>query len=183
MKKIVLLSLLVLAAYTLKAQKYITRNGFIQFFGETQFETIKADNNQVASILDTQTGEMVFQALMKSFHFEKALMEEHFNENFVESDKYPKAVFKGKITDPSSVDFTKNGVYNVQVEGELNLHNVTKKISEPGTIEVSDKGIEAKSKFKVIPEDYSIEIPSVVRDKVAKEMDVTVDMKYTPMGK
>lgn len=183
MKKIALLSLLFLAAFSLKAQKYITRNGFIQFFGETQFETIKADNNQVASILDTQTGEIVFQALLKSFHFEKALMEEHFNENFVESDKYPKAVFKGKISDPSSVDFTKNGVYHVQVEGELTLHNVTKKITEPGTFEVSDKGIEAKSEFKVKPEDYNIEIPSVVRNKVAKEMDVTVDMKYSPLGK
>ena len=129
MKKIVLLSLLALSAFSLKAQKYITRNGFIRFFGETQFETIKADNNQVASILDTQTGEIVFQALMKSFQFEKALMEEHFNENYVESDKYPKAVFKGKIADLSAVDFTKNGVYNVQVQGELSLHNVTKNIT------------------------------------------------------
>ena len=183
MKKIVLLSLLALSAFSLKAQKYITRNGFIRFFGETQFETIKADNNQVASILDTQTGEIVFQALMKSFQFEKALMEEHFNENYVESDKYPKAVFKGKIADLSAVDFTKNGVYNVQVQGELSLHNVTKNITVPGTLEVSDKSIEAKSKFQVKPEDYNIEIPSVVRDKIAQEMDVTVDMKYTPMGK
>ena len=183
MKKIVLLSLLALSAFSLKAQKYITRNGFIRFFGETQFETIKADNNQVASILDTQTGEIVFQALMKSFQFEKALMEEHFNENYVESDKYPKAVFKGKIADLSAVDFTKNGVYNVQVQGELSLHNVTKNITVPGTLEVSDKGIEAKSKFQVKPEDYNIEIPSVVRDKIAQEMDVTVDMKYTPMEK
>ena len=183
MKKVVLLSFLALAALNLKAQKYITKNGFIQFFGETQFETIRADNNQVASILDTQTGEMVFQALMKSFHFEKALMEEHFNENYVESDKYPKVLFKGKIKDPSKVDFSKNGVYNVEVEGELTIHNITKNVTEPGTIEVSEKGIEAKSKFQVKPEDYNIEIPSVVRDKVAREMDVTVDMNYAPMGK
>lgn len=182
MKKILLLSLLLFSVMTLKAQKFITKNGFIEFYGETPFETIKAGNNQVASIIDTQTGELVFQVLMKSFHFERALMEEHFNENFVESDKYPKSVFKGKITDPSKVDFKKDGVYNVQVEGELSIHNVTKKISEPGTIEIADGRITARSKFKIRPEDYNIEIPSVVRDKVAKEMDVTVDMKYEPLA-
>ena len=182
MKKILLLGLLILSVFTLKAQKFITKNGYIEFYGETPFETIKAGNNQVASILDTQSGEIVFQALIKSFHFERALMEEHFNENYVESDKYPKSVFKGKITDISKVDFKKNGIYNVQVSGDLTIHNITKSVSEPGTIEISDAGINAKSKFKIKPEDYNIEIPSVVRDKIAKEMEVTVDMKYTPFA-
>ncbi len=182
MKKILLLSLFLLPFCTLKAQKFITKNGFIEFFGQTPFETIKADNNQVASILDAGSGEIVFQLLMKSFHFEKALMEEHFNENFVESDKYPKCIFKGKIADMAKVDFKKDGVYNVQVDGQLTIHNVTKDVSEPGTLEISNGKIDAKSSFKVKPEDYNIEIPSIVRDKVAKEMAVTVDMKYEPMG-
>jgi len=84
---------------------------------------------------------MVFQALIKSFHFDRALMEEHFNENYMESDKFPKSSFKGKITNLSSVDFSKNGTYSVIVEGDLTIHNVTNKISTKGTIEVITGGI------------------------------------------
>ena len=182
MKKSLILCLLICSGVSLKAQKFITKNGFIEFYGQTPLETIKADNNQVASILDAGTGEIVFQALMKSFHFERALMEEHFNENYVESDKYPKSVFKGKITDLSKVDFKKDGTYPVQVEGDLTIHNITNKVTQPGTLEIKGNSIEAKSNFKVKPEDYKIEIPGVVREKIAKDMDVTVDMKYEPMA-
>ncbi len=165
------------------AQKYITKNGFIGFYSHTSLEDIKGDNNQVASILDTSTGELVFQALIKSFHFDRALMEEHFNENYMESEKYPKSSFKGKITNLSSVDFSKKGIYDVNVEGDLTIHNTTKKISTKGTIEVIDGGINANSKFSVSPEDYNITIPGLVRDKINKNLEVTVAMKYAPFGK
>jgi polyisoprenoid-binding protein YceI len=105
---------------------------------------------------------MVFQALIKSFHFDRALMEEHFNENYMESDKFPKSVFKGKISNLKNVDFSKNGTYNVTVEGDLTIHDVTNKISTQGTIEVVSGGINANSKFKIVPEDYKITIPGVV---------------------
>lgn len=175
---IFILSFLFLAG---NAQKYMTKNGYIGFFSHTPMEDIKADNNQVAGVLDISTGDMVFQALIKSFHFDRALMEEHFNENYMESDKIPKASFKGKITNLSSVNFTKNGVYEVTVEGDLTIHNTTNKISTKGTIEVVTGGINANSKFKIIPEDYKITIPGVVRDKFDKSMEVTVNMKYTPV--
>ena len=145
-------------------------------------EDIKGDNNQVVGVLDISTGEMVFQALIKSFHFDRALMEEHFNENYMESDKVPKSVFKGKITNLASVDFTKNGTYNVTVEGDLTIHDVTNKISTKGTIEVISGGINANSKFNIVPEDYKIVIPGVVRDKFDKSLAVTVTMKYTPIA-
>ena len=145
-------------------------------------EEIKGDNNQVAGILDTSTGEMVFQALIKSFHFDRALMEEHFNENYMESDKFPKSVFKGKISNLSSVDFTKPGTYDVTVDGDLTIHDVTNKISAKGSIAVVNGGINASSKFKIIPEDYNITIPGVVRDKIDKNLEVTVTMKYTPIA-
>ena len=125
---------------------------------------------------------MVFQALIKSFHFDRALMEEHFNENYMESDKIPKSVFKGKITNLSAVDFSKPGTYNVTVEGDLTIHDVTNKISTKGTIEVVNGGINANSKFKIVPEDYKIKIPGVVRDKIDKTLEVTVTMKYTPIA-
>jgi polyisoprenoid-binding protein YceI len=132
-------------------------------------------------VLDTSTGEMVFQALIKSFHFDRALMEEHFNENYMESDKIPKSVFKGKITNLSSVDFSKTGTYDVTVEGDLTIHDVTNKVSIKGTIEVVSGGINANSKFKIVPEDYKITIPGVVRDKIDKTLEVTVTMKYAPL--
>jgi polyisoprenoid-binding protein YceI len=109
-------------------------------------------------------------------------MEEHFNENYMESDKIPKSSFKGKITNLSSVDFLKNGTYDVTVEGDLTIHDVTNKIITKGTLEVVTGGINANSKFKIVPEDYKINIPGVVRDKIDKNLEVTVTMKYTPMA-
>jgi polyisoprenoid-binding protein YceI len=181
MKKIALIFTLALLVVSANAQKYMTKNGFIGFFSHTPMEDIKGDNNQVAGVIDIATGDMVFQALVKSFHFDRALMEEHFNENYMESEKFPKATFKGKITNLSAVNFTKNGTYEVTVEGDLTIHNVTNKVSNKGTIEVLTGGINASSKFKIVPEDYKIEIPGVVREKISKDLEVTVLMKYTPL--
>ena len=182
MKRLLLFTIFLNIILAANAQKFMTKNGFISFYSHTPMEDIKADNNQVVGVLDISTGEMVFQALIKSFHFDRALMEEHFNENYMESDKIPKSVFKGKITNLASVDFTKNGTYNVTVEGDLTIHDVTNKISTKGTIEVVSGGINANSKFNIVPEDYKIVIPGVVRDKFDKSLAVTVTMKYTPMA-
>ena len=181
MKRLSIFILLLSVAVATNAQKYMTKNGFIGFFSHTSMEDVKADNNQVNSILDISTGDLVFQALIKSFHFERALMEEHFNENYMESEKFPKSSFKGKITNLSSVDFKKNGAYEVSVEGDLTMHDMTKKITVKGTFEVLPDGINASSKFNIVPEDYNISIPGVVREKIAKNLEVTVIMKYTPL--
>jgi len=182
MKRLFLLVLFLTIVLAANAQKYMTKNGYIGFFSHTPMEDIKGDNNQVVGAIDISTGELVFQALIKSFHFDRALMEEHFNENYMESDKFPKSVFKGKITNLASVDFTKPGTYEVTVEGDLTIHDVTNKISTKGTIEVVSGGINANSKFKIVPEDYKIVIPGVVRDKIDKDLTVTVTMKYTPVA-
>lgn len=181
MKQLAILILLLSTAFAAQGQKYMTRNGFIGFYSHTPMEDIKGDNNQVASVLDTGTGEIVFQVLIKSFHFDRALMEEHFNENYMESDKYPKSTFKGKIANLSSVNFTKPGTYDVTIEGDLTIHNTTNKVSIKGTIEVVTGGINASSKFNVVPEDYKIEIPGVVKEKINKNLEVTVSMKYSPV--
>ena len=182
MKRLFLLMFFLNILFAVNAQKYITKNGYIGFFSHTSMEDIKADNNQVVGALDISTGELVFQALIKSFHFDRALMEEHFNENYMESDKIPKSVFKGKIINLSAVDFSKSGTYDITVEGDLTIHDVTNKISTKGTIEVVSGGINANSKFKIVPEDYKVIIPGVVRDKIDKTVEVTVTMKYTPMA-
>lgn len=167
--------------FSLNAQKYMTKNGYIGIYSHTPAEDIKADNNQVASVLDTSTGEIVFQVLVKSFHFEKSFMEEHFNENYVESDKFPRSTFKGKITNLANVDFAKNGTYNVTVEGDLEIHGVTKRISANGSLEISPPGINATSKFNIDPEDYDIKIPGVVRNSIAKTIEITVTIKFLPI--
>jgi hypothetical protein len=163
------------------AQKYITKNGYIGFYSHTPIEDIKADNNQVASVLDTSTGDMVFQVLIRSFHFVKTLMEEHFNENFLESDKFPKSTFTGKIVNLKDINFSNAGKYDATVEGDMTIHGVTKKVTTKGTIEISEGAINASSKFTIAPEDYNITIPSVVRNNIAKIVEVTVEMKYAPL--
>ncbi len=181
MKRLIILSLLTMLALSAGAQKYMTKNGFISFFSHTPMEDIKAENYQVAGVIDASTGELVFQVLIKSFHFEKTLMEEHFNENYMESDKFPKAGFKGKISDLKAVDFKKNGTYEVLVEGDLTIRDVTKKMSVKGTVEVVTGGLNANTKFIIAPEDFNIKIPAVVREKIAKTLEVTVAMKYAPI--
>jgi polyisoprenoid-binding protein YceI len=181
MKRLFLLFFLVNILFTVNAQKYMTKNGYIGFLSHTPMEDIKGDNNQVASVLDISTGDLVFQVLVKSFHFDRALMEEHFNENYMESEKFPKSSFKGKFTNLTSVNFSKAGTYDVTVEGDLTIHDVSNKISAKGTIEVVTGGINATSKFNIIPEDYKINIPGVVREKINKNLEVTVNMKYSPV--
>ena len=181
MKRFASVILLLCLFFTANGQKYMTKNGFIGFFSDTSIEDIKGDNNQVASVIDISTGEIVFQVLIKSFKFDRALMEEHFNENYLESEKFPRSTFKGKITNLAAVDFTKPGKYDVTVEGDLNIHDVTNKVSVKGNIEVVPGGINANSKFNIVPEDYKIKIPAVVRNNIAKTIEVTVSIKYTPV--
>jgi hypothetical protein len=180
MKRITLILFITLLGLSLNAQKYMTRNGYIGFFSHTALEDIKADNNQVASVLDISTGGIVFQVLIKSFHFDRALMEEHFNENYLESEKFPKSTFNGKIINLSEIDFSKNGTYNVIVEGDLTIHGVTNKVSAKGTLEVLSDGIKASSRFNLNPEDYKIEVPGLVRNNIAKSLEITVSIKYEP---
>ena len=167
----------------LSQEKYFSKTGHIRFFGETPLETIDANNNQVATVINIKTGAIAFDVLIKSFKFKKALMEEHFNENYIHSAKYPKCTFSGKFIDFDIDNFTKDGTYKTMVEGDLTMHGVTKHIKQSGSLEVKDGKIFAKSKFNVKPEDFNIEIPGIVRDKIAKTMEVTVDITYEPFNK
>ena len=167
---------------TVHAQKYMTKNGNIKFYSETPMETIQADNNQVNAALDIQTGDIVFKVLIMSFQFEKALMQEHFNENYLESDKFPNSTFKGKVTDLSAINFLKEGTYEAVIEGDLTIHGVTQKISEKGifTVKAGDK-IHGNSKFNVKPADYNIKIPGAVVKNIAETIEVTVDIELSKM--
>lgn len=171
-----LVSLMLMLCFTSAsfAQKYLTRTGKVTFFSGTPLENIEAHNNEVAAVV-TQSGDVIFQVPIKSFKFQKQLMEDHFNEEYLESDKYPKADFKGKIENPSAVNFSKDGTYNVKVAGKLTIHGVTHDVNVPGTIVVKGSDITVNAKFNVATADYNIRIPSLMAGKIAKSIEVTVN--------
>lgn len=181
MKKLFLILLAALCLHAVNAQNYLTKSGHISFYSSTPVEDIEANNNSVTSILAAETGEMVFKVLMKSFQFEKALMQEHFNDNYVESDQFPEAKFKGQIEDFDKVDLSKDGEYKVTVTGDLTIHGVTQPVTADGMVTVKEGDISANSTFKLKPEDYDIKIPKAVRDNIAKVIEIKVDMDYDPM--
>ena len=125
-----LLPLVILVPVNIFAQdRFGARDGEISFFSSTPFEDIKAENHKVASVYDVPTGTIEFSALIKAFEFPKAMMQEHFNEDYLESDKYPKATFKGNLTVAPGDDPGKAGRHAVKVEGDLVLHGVTRHIT------------------------------------------------------
>ncbi|GGA99949.1 YceI family protein [Puia dinghuensis] len=158
-------------------QLYSTRTGFIGFYSKTAMEDIKAENNQVYAVVDAGKKNMAFAVLLKGFIFTKELMQEHFNENYVESDKYPKASFTGTYT--GDVPLNKDGSYQVTVKGNVTLHNVTKPIETSATIEVKNGHLLGQAQFHLRPEDFNITIPSLVRDKIDKDMLVKVNIDCT----
>ena len=165
-----------LMTFNAGAQKFITKTGHVRLYSEAPLEKIEAHNRQVNSALDAVTGDFVFSVLLKSFEFEKALMQEHFNENYVESDKYPKSTFVGKVTNIKDVNFAKDGSYEVSIDGKLTMHNVTNNIKEKGTFEIKQGKVIGKAKFNLTLSDYKISIPSAVGNNISKTVEITVDV-------
>jgi len=181
MKKSFLTILLLLPLLVNAQQRYISRNGHISFFSHAPIEDIEANNNAVSSVLSN--GEIAFEVPIKSFEFKKELMQEHFNSNYMESDKFPKANFKGNIADFNKVDLKKNGTYNVEVDGSMTIHGVTQKIKTKGTLTVKDNTVRAQATFPIALKDYNISIPTLVIQKIAEVVQVTVDINYQPYTK
>jgi polyisoprenoid-binding protein YceI len=175
MKNILLISLTFFSFLSFSQEKYISRNGQIQFIASTPLETIDPVNNHVSCILDTENGKIVFQLKMISFKFEKALMEEHFNEKYVESDKFPKSTFVGQIQNWDN--FTWNGIeQDVVVKGKITIHGIEKEIIAKGVIEASKSTISLSSSFDIIILDFGIKIPRLVRDKISETVKVEVNL-------
>ena len=181
MKNFLTLILVSASIISTSAQKHFTKTGHIWFYSHAPLEDITAHNYQVTSVIDVSSGEMAYKVTMSAYQFEKALMQQHFNEKYVESDKFPESTFKGKITEPESIDLSKDGKYKAEVEGELTIHGVTKPVKADGTISVKDGKISAQSLFQIAVADYDIKIPAAVRDNIAKVIDIHVDIAYEPM--
>ena len=180
MKKNVLLAGILLCALAGFSQtRYFTKNGLITFAAGTALEDIDGVNKSASSVFDVNTGQIEFGVLIKGFEFKRALMQEHFNENYLESDKYPKAVFRGRITNAGQMNFSKDGSYPVMVKGILEMHGVKKEIEAAGTMRVAGATVNANAAFDILLADYNISIPGLVKDKISKIVNVKLECSYS----
>ncbi len=180
MKNVIVIVLLLSTQWAV-GQKYFSKAAKISFHSDAPMEKIVATNSTASTVLDMSTGNMEWAVLIQGFKFEKDLMQEHFNENYMESTKYPKAKFKGKIDNLSTVNCKQDGDYTVNVSGDMEIHGITKPVTATGVISVKGGNISAKSKLSIAVADYGIEIPKVVAENIAKKVDIHVQADYQPM--
>jgi hypothetical protein len=172
--KIKIIYFLVLVPLVAK-EIYFTRSGNVSFFSSTPIEDIKADNDQMTCVMNLETGEVSFRIPILGFNFKNGLMQEHFNENYMESDIYPNASFKGKINDWGNIDLNETH-QSVRLDGTMTIHGVSKKISEKGMISLINDNVHGSSKFQIMVADYDIEIPKLLRENIAKVIDVDTEL-------
>ncbi|MFY0644174.1 MAG: YceI family protein [Bacteroidia bacterium] len=157
---------------------YSTNTGTVNFFSHTDIEDIEGENHKVKAAFDAKSGKIQFSLLVKDFEFEKSLMEEHFNENYMESTKYPRATFSGTIDQIEKIDLSKDGQYSSPVSGKLKIKDVVQEITALGTFTVKNGVVNGKSEIVVHPEDYHIKIPKVVRNKISNDIVVSMDVDF-----
>ncbi|UKJ07608.1 YceI family protein [Solitalea lacus] len=174
--KLILLLLLFFAGSTKAQKQLISRNVVMSFFSSAPLEDIKAESKSGYSILDTAQNTLYFKIEIRTFKFRKGMMQEHFNENYMESEKYPYAEFKGKIID--RVNFLTDGEYNVKVQGDLLIHGVKQNYLVNGVISVKDGVVSGSSTFPVKLKDHKIKIPTLVLKNIAEVVDVTIKVMY-----
>jgi len=178
MKKIFLILLISGFALISKAQLYTCNEGVVTFFSEAPVENIEATNKSINSFLNTSNNEVMFIVHIRGFKFDKDLMEEHFNEKYMESDKYPTSTFKGKINE--QIDYTKSGTYNVTATGKLMMHGVERDIIAAGVITIDKDKINLKSEFRVPLKGFNIEVPKLVFQNIAEIISIKVNTNYIP---
>lgn len=179
-----LFGLLVFQSFQINAQqKFYSNSGTIHFLSKALLENIEAITDEVICIVDLSTGELAFKVPIKKFEFDKSLMKEHFNENYMESDKFPYATFSGSFLDLPTIDVSQNGKYNVQVKGDLTIHGVTQNITEKGSIEIKDGNVILLSEFIVYLKDYKVKIPKVLFQNIAEKLTVELNAELPPHAK
>lgn len=174
--------LLLFANYSVFAQKYYTKTGSTEFKASVEaFEPVEATNNSTTAILNTSTGEVASLLFVKSFHFKVALMEEHFNENYMDSDKYPKATFKGKLKD-FQLDKLTDQASQLALKGDLTIRGKSKAIDTVAHLKKAGDKIIVTSEFEVEPGEFDIEIPGIVKEKIAKSIKILVHYELVKKG-
>jgi polyisoprenoid-binding protein YceI len=175
MKRLYLLLLCFGWMAAVHAQKFSSEKGMITFFSDAAIEDIKAENTLVGSLFNAATGDLVYIVKILDFRFEKSLMREHFNEKYMETEKFPKSIFQGKLTGYTAGN---PGQQKVKAVGKLTIHGVTKNVEIPGTVEFAEGKAALKSKFIVKLQDYNVKIPRLVWQNIAEEIEVKVDFIY-----
>ena len=170
-----LISLLLTSAHGFAQHRFVLEQSAISFYSDGVIEDIAATNTKVSSIFDASKGEIAYLLNMKDFQFQKKLMQVHFNEKYVESEKYPQASFQGQIV---GFDPAVEGVQQVNAVGKMTIHGVTKDIQFPGTIERKGGMLAMKSNFILKLQDYAIKVPQIVWQNIAQQVEVTVDFNY-----
>ena len=161
--------------------RYVSSKTHIKFFSTTPVEDIEANNYASVSTIDPSTGIVVFSVPIQSFEFEKAMMQEHFNnEHFLESNVYPKAKFKATILNLDEIDFAKNGEYQAEIEGEMTIKDKTNPLKASGTITVKNQTLTVNAVFDLVLADYGITFneSEMVSKKIAKSIEITVTAEY-----
>lgn len=174
MKKIILV-LAGMSCLSVNAQRFITKTGTTDFQSKAPLETIEGKNKATACLMDTKTGKIDFIIPIKSFVFDRQLLQEHFNENYMESDKFPKSTFSGRITNLTAIDFSKDGEYTAEVSGKLMIHGASKDIKQTGKLVVKGGQVTVLCNFSILLADYGISIPSAVKDKISKDVKINVN--------
>lgn len=165
------------------SQTYLTKNGMIRLYSEAPLEKIEAFNRTVNVALLAPTGDFFFKVLIKSFNFEKAMMQEHFNDDYMESDKYPEATLLAKVTNLKDINFKKDGTYPATIEGKLTIHGQTQQIKQNGTFEIRNGAVTAKAKFNVLLADYNIAVPNTLVNNISKSIEITIEVMMTELNK
>jgi len=180
---IAMLVIMLCASLSAAAQSkiYATSQGSITFFSSAPLEDIEAKNGKVISLINISNNEIVVRVPIKQFLFRNSLMQEHFNENYMESERYPHATFKGKINE--IIDFGKPGTYDVSSTGVLNIHGVNQKRTLKGRLIITNPGMTLTTRFDVLLADHKIKIPRIVFNKIAEKIAVTTNFTYSPQVK
>ena len=183
MKKLFFLGALLATSSAINAQKFFTKDGTIRFFSNAKLEKIEATNNKSSIVYDATSGAIEIAVLVKGFIFENAFMGEHFNETYIESDKFPKANFKGKLENPAAVNVAMAGTYKAKVVGDLTMHGVTKPVSTDATFVVGGGKIETDAKFTIKASDFDVKIPGDKSDNISNVIEITSKSTLTELKK
>ena len=180
-KSIIFTGFVFITSLVIAQDKYFTKSGSIHFSSKGVIETIQANHKSVTCVLDSKSGAIQFAVLLKGFEFKKALMQQHFNEDYVESDKFPRAEFRGQVVNNSDINYAKDGVYNAHVKGKLTLHGETKDVEADGKITVKEGKLQTNSDFSIQMTDYNIHIPSLVKENMSNTVNINVNCALEPL--
>jgi YceI-like domain len=185
MRKIILLVMInmIWTGAFISAQKYYTKTGTVRFVSTSTLEKIEAETKSANCVWDIPTGSVEMAILIKSFNFDKALMQEHFNEDYMESDKFPKSIVKGLITNMPDINLAKDGKYEGKFKGTITIHGESKPIESKITFSIVAGSIQASTELKISLADFKIDIPSLVKDNIGKTVDIFINTKLELLKK